>query len=176
MKLTVAAVLCVLALLYLHGPDQTSGLLGSRRRQVVARRRTTLLTTRRRTATRRYGSTCSQAYTCTRRFMFNNTLYSKNDAFTPVNAIDVNLCRADGTWCTYFKNCRTRYLANGKTLTTNLNDWTATHWGNVTTQPKPESVKVCDSAPGGMSQKGTAMTLVVSVTLGLVTGLCFLPR
>ncbi|XP_035683354.1 uncharacterized protein LOC118420618 [Branchiostoma floridae] len=175
MKLTVAAALCGLAVLYLYVPDQTSGLLASRRRYTDTSRRRTILTTRRRTyRSGGFYPGCLQQYICTRKYMDNNTLYSMDYTTPPVTAIEVNLCRAGGTTCSYKKNCRPRYLTDGKTLTTNLDAWTATHWGNgVTTEPRPESVQVCDSAPGGMSQKGTVMTIVISVTLGLVTGLCF---
>ncbi|XP_078686316.1 uncharacterized protein LOC144919010 [Branchiostoma floridae x Branchiostoma belcheri] len=177
MRLTVTAVLCVLTVSYLYGPDRSSALLARRRRYVDTRRR--VATIRRTSGSSGGGSSyCLQQYKCTAKYRVNDTLYSTDDAYLPVEASKVNLCSKGETWdsCTSYKNCRTRFLANGRTLTTNLDDWTATHWGNVTTQPKPVSVILCDSAPGGMTQKGTVLILVASVTMGLITGLCFLPR
>ncbi|XP_035685452.1 uncharacterized protein LOC118422054 [Branchiostoma floridae] len=124
---------------------------------------------------RRCNIFCSQKYVCSLKYKMNNTVYATNDAFLPVNATKFNLCRDSGTCCTYYTGCQSKYLSrDGTTIMDNLDPWTATHVGGITTQPRPESIFVCNRAPCGMAQKGIIMTVATSITMALATTLCLL--
>ncbi|KAI8518736.1 hypothetical protein Bbelb_047530 [Branchiostoma belcheri] len=156
MRLTVTVVLCILTVFCLFSLDQSTAY--SRRR-----------------SRRRCPKFCTQKYVCSLKYMMNNTVYNTNDAFLPVNATKFNLCRTGGTCCTYYRDCRSKYLSrDGRTIMDNLDPWTATHVGDTTTQPKPESIFVCSRAPCGMVEKGTLLTVATSITLVLATTCCLL--
>ncbi|CAH1271941.1 Hypp4736 [Branchiostoma lanceolatum] len=146
MRQTVTAVLLVLAVFCLFSLDQSTAY-----------------------------SSSSQKYTCSLKYKLNNTVYETNDAFLPVNATKFNLCRDGALCCTYYTGCSSKYLSrDGRNIMDNLDPWTATHVGDRTIQPRPESIFVCNRAPCGMIQKGTMMTITTSIILVLVTTLCLL--
>ncbi|XP_066293667.1 uncharacterized protein [Branchiostoma lanceolatum] len=156
MRQTVTAVLLVLAVFCLFSLDQSTAYSSSRRR-------------------RRCNIFCSQKYTCSLKYKLNNTVYETNDAFLPVNATKFNLCRDGALCCTYYTGCSSKYLSrDGRTIMDNLDPWTATHVGDRTIQPRPESIFVCNRAPCGMIQKGTITTIATSIILVLATTLCLL--